>query len=278
MTIEMDGLKADFARDGFVILRNVLAPESIAALNADMDRIMADEGQPNAHTVFNAAMQFPSVMKLLENETILPIVVNLLGFNLQLHVSTLSIKRPLEKVDDTTFRGGKIPTGATSASLNWHRDGPSPQFPHVQDFSVKVCYILSDLTVPDRGNTKVIPGSHRAPDYRPAQGDSNVPLPDEFQICGAPGDAFIFTQNLWHGASFNLSDVERRLAFIGYGACWTRPIDYKTVPPEIMEGASPMLRQLLGDVGPASFNHYMPESMPLKELWQGAEPVSSYAY
>lgn len=278
MTIEMDRVKADFARDGFVIVRNALTPEAVRALNADMDQVMADEGQPNATTVFNAAMKFPNVMKLLENDKILPIVVNQLGYNLQLHVSTLSIKRPLEKVGGTQFRGGKIPAGNSSASLNWHRDGPSPQFPNVQDFSVKVCYILSDLTQPDRGNTKVIPGSHRQPDYRPLQGDSNVPLPDEMQICGAPGDAFIFTQNLWHGASFNMSDVERRLAFIGYGACWSRPLDYESVPPELMEDASPILRQLLGEVGPATFNHYMPDSMPLKALWQGEEPVSSYAY
>jgi ectoine hydroxylase-related dioxygenase (phytanoyl-CoA dioxygenase family) len=140
-----------------------------------------------------------------------------------------------------------------------------------------VCFILSDLTQPDRGNTKVIPGSHRDPDYRPPHGDTDLPLPEEVQICGAPGDVMIFTQNLWHGATYNLSQIERRLAFVAYSACWMRPTDYERAPEALLKTASPHLRQLLGDVGPAPYHHYMPENLPLKDLWLGEEPVDAYA-
>lgn len=274
----LGAIKAEFDRNGYAVIRNALPAGTVADLNRLIDQILEDEGQPNAITVFNAAMKHDLVLRLVEHEAILPIVVNLLGFNLQLHASTINVKRPFQEVrDEERFTGGKLPGGNTAASLNWHRDGPAPQFPWVQDFSLKVGYILSDLSAPDRGNTKVIPGSHRRRDYRPEQGDSNVEVPGETQICGSPGDAFVFTQNLWHGASFNRSPIERRMIFIGYGACWTRPLDYETVPPELLENASPDLRQLLGQVGPLIFHHYMPEFTPLETYWRGEAPVRSYA-
>jgi ectoine hydroxylase-related dioxygenase (phytanoyl-CoA dioxygenase family) len=274
----IDQLKSAFARDGFVILRNILRSEDIAALHADIDSLMAEKGHPSALSSFGAAMTYPNVLKLVEHDQVLPVVVNLLGYNLQLHLSSLSVKRPVEQAEGSPFEGGKIQIGNNAGSLNWHRDGPSPQFPFVQDVSVKVCFILSDLTEPDRGNTKVLPGSHRDRTFRPPHGDASRPLPGEVQICGAPGDVMIFAQNLWHGAGYNLSTVERRLAFIGYSACWMRPVDYQTAPALLLDGASPNLRQLLGDVGPTSFHHYMPENMPLKDLWLGEEPVNCYAH
>ena len=274
-TIEQ--LKSVFARDGFVMLRNVLAGEEITALHADIDTLLEEKGHPIALSSFGAAMRFPSVLKLAEHERVLPVVVNLLGYNLQLHLSSLNVKRPVGQVDGASYKGGKITSGANASSIDWHRDGPSPQFPFVHDFSIKVCFILSDLTEPDRGNTKVLPGSHRDSAYRPTHGEAHLPVPGEVQICGAPGDVMIFTQNLWHSASYNLSQIERRLAFVGYSACWLRPVDYETVPTHLMERASPYLRQLLGDVGPTSFHHYMPENLPLKALWQGEEAVSAYA-
>ena len=273
---DMDKLKADFARDGYVMLRGVLSRTEIAALHADIDQLMAERGQPSAIVAPGAALTYPSVLKLVEHEKILPVVVNLLGYNIQLHLSMLNIKRPLEAAEGGAYDGGKVGAVKNNA-INWHRDGPSPQFLRVPDFSVKVCFILSDLTEPDRGNTKVIPGSHRDPDYQPPRPAADVPLPEEVQICGAPGDAMVFSQNLWHGATYNLSQIERRLAFVAYSACWMRPADYSVAPPELLATASPHLRQLLGDVGGQPYHHYMDGNLPLKDLWMGAEPTSAYA-
>jgi hypothetical protein len=277
MQPSIEQTKRTFERDGFVMLRDVLSGEDIDGLNADIDSLLEEKGYPDALSSFGAALAYPNVLKLAEHERVLPVVVNLLGYNLQLHLSSLNVKRPLAQAAGTRFQGGKIQAGKNSGSIDWHRDGPSPQFPYVQDFSVKVCFILSDLSEPDRGNTKVFPGSHRDPAFRPPVGDASQPLPREVQICGAPGDVLIFTQNLWHSATFNLSPIERRLAFIGYSACWMRPVDYQSVPEALLEGASPNLRQLLGYVGPTSYHHYMPDELPLKAFWQGADPVSCYA-
>ena len=270
--------KRTFERDGFVMLRGVLSADEIAALHSDIDALLAEKGQPDALSSFGAALTFPNVLRLAEHESVLPVVVNLLGYNLQLHLSSLNVKKPMQQAVGAHFQGGRIDSGKTSGGIDWHRDGPSPQFPYVHDYSVKVCFILSDLSEPGRGNTKVIPGSHRDPAFRPPSGDASQPLPGEVQICGAPGDVMIFAQNLWHSATFNLSPIERRLAFIGYSACWMRPVDYATIPEAMLEAASPVMRQLLGDVGPSTFHHYMAGEMPLKALWLGDEPVSCYAH
>jgi Phytanoyl-CoA dioxygenase (PhyH) len=269
--------KQVFERDGFVMLRNVLTPEDLTGLHADIDELLEEKGNPDALSSFGAALAYPNVMRLAEHARVLPLVVNLLGFNLQLHLSSLNVKKPVEQANGDRFQGGKFDAGKASGGIDWHRDGPSPQFPYVHDYSVKVCFIVSDLSEPGRGNTKVVPGSHRDPAFRPRHGDASRPLAGEVEICGAPGDVMIFAQNLWHSATFNHSPIERRLAFIGYSACWMRPVDYATVPAALLEGASPNLRQLLGDIGPTTFHHYMGADMPLQSLWLGEEPVSCYA-
>jgi ectoine hydroxylase-related dioxygenase (phytanoyl-CoA dioxygenase family) len=237
---------------------------------------MADKGQPEALSQFGAAFDYPGVLRLAEHPRVLPLAVNLLGYNLQLHLSSLNVKRPIARGQGSAYDGGQV-RGANNASINWHRDGPSPQFPRVGDHSIKFCFILSDLTQPGRGNTKVIPGSHRDPAYRPPHADAGEPVPGEVQICGAPGDVMVFSQNLWHAATFNRSAIERRLAFVGYSACWMRPVDYSVAPAHLLEAASPHLRQLLGNVGPASYNHYMDADLPLKALWLGEDAVDCYA-
>ncbi|MDQ0887104.1 ectoine hydroxylase-related dioxygenase (phytanoyl-CoA dioxygenase family) [Paenibacillus sp. V4I9] len=91
------------------------------------------------------------------------------------------------------------------------------------------------------------------------------------QICGKPGDVFLFAQNLWHAGSPNRSDFTRRQLFIGYSPIWMRPIDYHAASPALLEGADPIRRQLLGAISENYFKFYVPdESMvPLKELWLG---------
>ena len=137
--------------------------------------------------------------------------------------------------------------------------------------------MLSDLSEPDRGNTKVVPGSHLRPDFAPESGEPDQPVPGEIQVLASPGDAYAFTQNLWHAAPTNASAIERRVVFIGYSACWARPLDYDNPPDHALSGSSPIMRQLLGQVGPSTLHYFMPDSMPLSQYWRGGDVVHSYA-
>ncbi|KRE52110.1 phytanoyl-CoA dioxygenase family protein [Paenibacillus sp. Soil724D2] len=271
VTLNIPELSRQFENDGYLLLRNVLSEERIAELNNAVDGILSDEQESLSYNIYNSVERAPSILSLMDNPTILPLIVNLMGYNIQLHISHLTVRKP--NPDDLKTE--------TNSFINWHQDGPTPKFPSINGLTstyyIKACYILSDMSEPDRGNTKIIPGSHKLPDYQPVQTDVNVPLPGEIQVCGKPGDVFIFAQNLWHAGSPNRSDFTRRQLFIGYSPIWMRPIDYHAASPALLEGADPIRRQLLGAISENYFNFYVPEEsmVPLKELWLGRAATKS---
>lgn len=271
MTLNIPELSRQFENDGYLLLRNVLSEERIAELNRAVDGILSDEQESLSYNIYNTVERDSSILSLMDNPTLLPLIVNLMGYNIQLHISHLTVRKP--NPDDLKTE--------TNSFINWHQDGPAPKFPSINGLTstyyIKVCYILSDMSEPDRGNTKIIPGSHKRPDYHPVQTDVNVPLPEEMQICGKPGDVFLFAQNLWHAGSPNRSDFTRCQLFIGYSPIWMRPIDYHTASPALLEGADPIRRQLLGAISENYFKFYVPEEsmVPLKKLWLGDAATKS---
>jgi Protein involved in biosynthesis of mitomycin antibiotics/polyketide fumonisin len=268
----MDHLKLDipelarqFERDGYLIVPGALTEEKVEELNGAVDRILVQEKESLAYNVYNSVERDPAILSLIDHPSLLPLIVNLLGYNIQLHISHLTVRKPNPESLKTE----------TNSFIDWHQDGPNPKFPSIRGLTsvyyLKVCYILSDMSQPNRGNTKVIRGSHSQPDFRPVQTDVNVPLEGEVQLCGKPGDAFIFSQNLWHAGAPNRSEFTRRQLFIGYSPIWMRPIDYHKASPSLLKGADPIRRQLLGDISDNCFHYYVPgeEMVPLKKLWIG---------
>lgn len=272
LRLDTPSLVKQFEQEGYLLLRNVLSETQVKELNAAVDRIVAEEPEALAYNVYNSVERDPAILSLIDHPRLLPLMVNLMGYNIQLHISHLTVRKPNPNDVQT----------ATSSFINWHQDGPHPQFPKIgglaSTYYIKICYILSDMSEPDRGNTKVIPGSHLIPDFKPVQTDVNVPLEGELQICGKPGDAFIFAQNLWHAGSPNRSSGhERRQLFIGYSPIWIRPIDYHVASPALLEGADPIRRQLLGDISSNYFKYYVPDQdmVPLKKFWLGGGEAGS---
>lgn len=260
MKLDILALAGQFEEDGYLILRNVLSQDQVAELNGAVDRILSEEKESLSYNIYNSVERDSSILSLIAHPAILPLMVNVMGYNIQLHISHLTVRKP-NPADLKT---------ETSSFINWHQDGPYPNFPRINGLTatyyVKVCYILSDMSEPDRGNTKIIPGSHKWPNFHPVQTDVNVPLEGEMQVCGKPGDVFIFAQNLWHAGSPNRSDFTRRQLFIGYSPIWIRPIDYHVASPSLLEGADPVRRQLLGAISDNLFKYYVPEDsmLPLK--------------
>lgn len=273
MKLDIPALVKQFEEEGYLLLRNALSQAKVDELNAAIDRIIAEEPESLAYNVYNSVERDPAILSLIDHPSLLPLIVNLMGYNIQLHISHLTIRKPNPNDVKT----------ATNSFINWHQDGPHPNFPKIggltAQYYVKICYILSDMSEPDRGNTKIIPGSHRMPGFRPVQTDVDVPLEGEVAICGKPGDVFIFPQNLWHAGSHNRSAYTRRQLFIGYSPLWMRPIDYHKASPALLEGADPIRRQLLGDISDNCFKYYVPEEsmLPLKTLWLG-ESAGQNAY
>jgi ectoine hydroxylase-related dioxygenase (phytanoyl-CoA dioxygenase family) len=254
-------LMKQFNEDGYLLLPGVLSQEKVDRLNAAIDEVIASEPETLAHNIYNSVERHPEIASLIDQPEILPLIVNLLGHNIQLHISHLTIRKPNPSEAQT----------ATHSFIDWHQDGPHPQFPVIAGLTatyyIKTCYILSDMSEPDRGNTKVIPGSHKRP-YNPNNKDVRQQVNGEVQVCGKPGDVFLFAQNLWHAGSPNRSEFTRRQLFLGYSPIWMRPIDYHTASASLLKDADPIRRQLLGQISDNHFKYYVPEDsmVPLKSL------------
>ena len=272
-SLDIPALVRQFQEDGYLIVRGVLSEERTARLNEAIDEVLAEEPDELAINLYNSVERHPAIAELIDEPSLLPLMVNLMGYNIQLHISHLTVRKP-------------NPANAKTASqsfINWHQDGPHPEFPTIGGLTaayyVKACYILSDMSAPDRGNTKIIPGSHRMAGFQPVQTDVDSPLENELQICGKPGDVFLFPQNLWHAGAPNRSSFTRRQLFMGYSPIWMRPIDYHRASDALLQGASPIRRQLLGDISSNCFKYYVPEEsmVPLKAMWLGGSGASVYS-
>jgi len=250
-----------FQTEGYLLLPSVLSDEKVARLNTAIDEVLAGEEPSLAYNVYNSVARHPEFASLMDQQEILPLIVNLLGHNIQLHISHLTVRHPNPADLQTT----------SQSFIDWHQDGPHPQFPAIggvtPTYYIKVCYILSDMSEPDRGNTKIIPRSHDKP-YNPNSRDVRQQIEGELQICGKPGDVFIFPQNLWHAGSPNKSNHTRRQLFLGYSPLWMRPIDYHAATEDQLREATPIQRQLLGAISDNKFKYYVPEEsmVPLKSL------------
>ena len=123
--------------------------------------------------------------------------------------------------------------------------------------SLKVAFWLSDVSVPDRGNMLIVPGSHERNTLprpeRPALG-FDAPA-GAVPLLASAGDALIFDRRLWHSRSDNLSQHTRRAIFLAYSYRWVRPRDDFGIDPSSkrFRRLSPVRRQLLGE--PAGRHH-----------------------
>ncbi|MCR8631808.1 phytanoyl-CoA dioxygenase family protein [Paenibacillus radicis (ex Xue et al. 2023)] len=266
-------LMKEFNEQGYLLLRNVLTPEKVDRLNEAIDEVIEQEPESLAHNIYNSVERHAEIASLIDEPTLLPLMVNLLGFNIQLHISHLTIRKPNPQDVATE----------SHSFINWHQDGPHPQFPRIHDITsnyyIKTCYILSDMSEPNRGNTKIIPGSHNKP-FTPDKQDVRDSVSGEVQVCGKPGDVFVFAQNLWHAGAPNHSSFTRRQLFLGYSPIWMRPIDYRTASENLLKNATPIRKQLLGVIDDNPFKYYVPnESMvPLKQLYLGDAGKGGYAH
>ncbi len=189
----------------------------------------------------------------------MPLVVDLLNWNIHLVTSHLVVRAPSPSDADAHWK-----------AEGWHRDGGTSATemhePHPR-LLIKIAYWLTDLSEPGRGSIRFVPGSHRM-QGRPAQADGAPDPYGAIEVCAKPGDAVLFEQRTWHAVGPNLSELTRKSLFFGYGYRWLRPMDYVTMPPELLTRCSPIRRQLLGDAQ-TQLGYYLPTDadVPLR-AWQ----------
>ncbi len=247
-----------FQREGYVLIKNAIDTksdlyESVSAAADELYRREEAAGklwQGGQLHLQAAIAQDPAFVELLTHGPSFRWVWGLLGWNIFTHHNHLDINPPLPE----KHKPRQV--------WAWHQDGwrqnsdseyrvedyevaiPRPQF------SIKVAFMLSDLTEPGQGGTLLLPKSHLR---------NTLPRPKDPQVfdhpkgavhvTGSTGDVLIFDRRLWHSKSPNTSQITRRSLFIGFTHRWIRPLDEFVIDTESTwwENLSPLTRQLLGE-------------------------------
>ena len=258
-----EGQLAAFNDDGYLIVEGALPPELVRRLNVVIDRIDAEEraardlGPHEIMAKFRSILADELLLELLDCPTTFPLVCDILGWNIQHYISHLIMYPP---EPPGTERVRKV-TG-------WHQDGGQPipdmERPHPR-LSLKVAFWFSDVSHPDNGALRIVPGSHKL-DERPPQSDPDGDPDGAIHVFARAGDAVLFDRRLWHSRGRNYSDVTRKVLFLGYSYRWLRGLDYNLMPPELLRKCDPIRRQLLGD-GVDIKGWWQPteEDVPLKQ-------------
>ena len=235
-----------FDDKGYLIIRNVLDSDTINKLIEASDQLMAsdlqEKRQRNANGLYDGFRNCISIddafIPLLAQETILPVVAQLLGAHLQLMTSHLIYKHP-------------DPPGTpdTARAPGWHRDYGSATKTHgnkVPRILLKCAYYLTDLSEPNSGATLVAPGSNHLLDritIPEGQTDPEGALEPSLR----PGDCLLFENRIWHAGGANLSGRIRKGVMFGYGYRWVMPMDYRTQEQTLLDKLSPLGQYLVGE-------------------------------
>lgn len=241
--------KREFDDNGFLVFEGLLGSEEIDRYAGVVDRLdrtcPMSHGekarQPGEHLELrNAVAHAPELMDLLEDERLLPAVVDLMGHNICMTTSHAFIRTPSPPGTKRDFK-----------AIDWHKDGPAAQWTPPMNgrwpwLYTKIGWFLTDTTVPDAGALRIVPGSHKSlrPAWKPGEPDPYGAI--ELKL--KPGSAVIFENRLWHAVGPNYSNVARKNVYFGYCWRWMRPIDYVQQSDELLSRCTPVQRQLLGAV------------------------------
>lgn len=225
----------EFDELGYLVVPDALPGETVARLVVALDDLTRAEST-KVHNIADILGLREEFLDLIDVPTVLPKVQKLLGNNIWVNLSHLNVNPPqsLERENDSKFDYG------------WHRDGGAINTdlpPPAPLMSIKVGFYLSDLTEPGRGQTYLIPGSHKSEDAPP--NDDDLP-PAAKPLCVKAGTALLFDRRLMHSIrSPNTSDITRKAIFVQYAFRWLCPVDAMTVE-HLRDRCSPARLQLLG--------------------------------
>ena len=233
-----------FHRDGYLVLHDVLNPDHITRLKADLDRELEHNNEAGDgiiqlhHRMFETSQ---ANLELFDMEPIVTFAETLIGT--ATHV-----------IHNNSFRvqPGK---GITT----WHQDDPlhylvthgePPTNVRLPVLLFTANYYLTDVEEPRFGPTQVIPGSHLfgaspPPDMAGTKWEEKV-----VSCCGRAGTVAMFNNQVWHRGGPNESDRVRYMTQVSYarrlvGHRYYPFMNYQ-MPSHCYENASPRLKRLLG--------------------------------
>jgi ectoine hydroxylase-related dioxygenase (phytanoyl-CoA dioxygenase family) len=224
--------------NGYAILRNLITPGEAAQAREILlgcsdaplvKGLPARNIATRQHTVGGLLHRGEIFERLVQHPTLMEVAEALLGDDMTLSSYAARILEP-----------GSREMGAHIDYPYWAMRGPFVVRPALM---LQVIWMMQDFTE-ENGATLVVPGSQQR---------GIPPNPEEFAneaivVTGSSGSAIVSHGLLWHDTSRNRSKDPRVSMLINYGLKVIRPMEsgIATVPPGVMERATPKLRRLLG--------------------------------
>ena len=241
--------RRQFDEDGFILIEDALTPDHVDRLIDVVDELYekyhkAHGTSPKAaYQIRNSLALHEELFALIEYPKILPMVVDVMGVNIQIRTSHVDVRPPMKNYKKTEL-------GVSGSFFPWHADAPNYGYPitngAIPFFEVKVGYYLTDLTEHNSGAICVVRGSHlRSPEliHDP---DYHIDPEDIVEVNVRPGTAMVWRTALWHCLTPNLSNRPRKCLYYGYNYRWARPGDYDRQDSALLARCTPVQRQLLG--------------------------------
>ena len=227
-----------FDQNGYMVVHNALDADMLGRVTAACDRIVEEKYEDLGSgrvSLVNVVVEDDLFLPLLTWETTVPLVVQLLSFDIRLAKSHLIYNYP-------------DPQDA-KPSTDWHRDFMESPFdlgPHrYPRMMIKIAYQLTDTTSLS-GNTILVPGSNNYTHRFQIPGGKNDP-DGAVELELRAGDAFLFESRTFHRIGLNRTNVPRKCLMMGYGYGWLTPLDYDVQPDWLLEKVTdPIARQLVG--------------------------------
>jgi ectoine hydroxylase-related dioxygenase (phytanoyl-CoA dioxygenase family) len=232
--------KRQLTEHGLTVMPGILDLRSVAGVKAALSRgIEADRASsvplhgfsfdPDEKNtrVFDLVGKDQIFRDLVTHDTAMALVHHLIGEDILLSNFSANITAP------------------GSGAMGMHADQgyvPAPWPPYAM--AINVGWALDDFTVAN-GATRFVPGSHRK-DHGPQWGQN---YPEAQPIECKAGSIFVMDARVWHQTGPNTSrDQTRAGLFAYYIRGFLRPQWNwdRTLKPEVLKSASPLLRSLLG--------------------------------
>jgi ectoine hydroxylase-related dioxygenase (phytanoyl-CoA dioxygenase family) len=224
--------------NGYAILPNLISPAEAAAARAILletaegpliEGLGARNATTRQRTVRNLLHRGEIFEHLVQTPALMEVAEALLGDDLTLSSYAARILEP-----------GAIEMGAHIDYPYWAMRGPFTVRPPMM---LQVIWMMQDFTE-ENGATLVVPGSQR----RGVPPDKARFAQEAIKVTGSAGSAIVSHGLLWHDTSPNRSAEPRASLLINYGLKVVRPMEPNIgqVPPEVLQRATPRMRQLLG--------------------------------